>query len=301
MQSHCAGIPNDNDPINFKFEIGDRDGRKWISQNRSLHDNIPVQLNPSVTEGWGLVRLNNEALWSFYILLDDGKKMYVTYNFNSDDVTLEELDDITQNNGKGRFFYMLPQPNFGMFLRAQNSRDRYLRNSEEKLEMTTSENPTDDMEWFITPSFEDITAVLSSYFVEIENDTISNKWVCQDARINAPIQVQQTSTLQEWQLSPDSDLSCEFSAGNFYANSQLLFGSAPADFTVHRIGSVMSLKCKSNNGYVVAPEKSGDLYYSATEKNSTFWKIVGTRMVWKYKNKTIIFPYYPIEVKQTKE
>nr|XP_039259901.1 uncharacterized protein LOC120336308 isoform X3 [Styela clava] len=218
MQSHWAGTTKDNDPINFKFEIGDRDGKKWISQNRSLHDNIPVQLNPSVTEAWELERSKNEALWSFYILLDDGKKMYVTYNFNSDDVTLEELDDITQNNGKGRFFYMLPKPNFGMFLRAQNSRDRYVRNSGGKLEMTTSKNLTDDMEWFITASFEDITAVSLSRLAEIRNDPIANKWVYQDAKINAPIQVQQTGALQEWQLNfRDSGRSCEFSAGNLYA------------------------------------------------------------------------------------
>ncbi|XP_039259667.2 uncharacterized protein LOC120336131 [Styela clava] len=300
MQSYCARTTNENDQ-NFQLEIGDRNGRKWISQNRSLHDNIPVQLNPNKTEGWGLEKLDNEALWSFYILSEDEKKMYVTYNFNSDGVTLQELDEITQDNGKGRFFHMLPQPNFGMFLRAQNARDRYLRNSGGMLEMTTSENPIDDMEWFITPSFEDITIMLSSYYVEIQNATSSQKWMCQDARINAPIQVQQTSTHQEWQLSFGPDLNYEFSVGNLYANSQLLFGSAPADFTVHQIGRGVHLKCNSKNKYVVAPEGNGDLYYSANEKNSSAWDIVGTRIAWKHNDKTTVFPYYPIEVTQAKK
>nr|XP_039259900.1 uncharacterized protein LOC120336308 isoform X2 [Styela clava] len=242
MQSHWAGTTKDNDPINFKFEIGDRDGKKWISQNRSLHDNIPVQLNPSVTEAWELERSKNEALWSFYILLDDGKKMYVTYNFNSDDVTLEELDDITQNNGKG--------------------------------------------------------SVSLSRLAEIRNDPIANKWVYQDAKINAPIQVQQTGALQEWQLNfRDSGRSCEFSAGNLYAEvniSQLLFGSVPAEFTWHDTGGGVLLKCKSNNQYVVAPEGSGDLHFLPGKKNATVWDIMTTRIVLKYKDKTIIVPYYDI-------
>ncbi|XP_077970097.1 uncharacterized protein LOC144424560 isoform X2 [Styela clava] len=159
----CGGSPSKNirkeeHNTSFKVELADREGNKWISSNRSPHDSIPVKLNPETAEEWGIERSTSNALWSFYILSDHRKKMYVTYNDSKNDVTLEYEDDIKNNKEMRRYFTMLLQPELGLLLRAENAYDRYLGKNNEVLEMVKTDTPTYDMHWLIASSFEMINA-----------------------------------------------------------------------------------------------------------------------------------------------
>ncbi|XP_077970098.1 uncharacterized protein LOC144424560 isoform X3 [Styela clava] len=182
------------------IELSDREGNKWFSSNRSPHDSIPVELN-SEAEDWRIEQSASAALWSFYILSDHKKKMYVTYNNSNNDVTLEYEDNIKDDNGMRRYFTMLLQPELGLLLRAENAYDRYLGKNNEVLEMVKTDTPTYDMHWLIASSFEMINAVIEPFNVQIHQKLSILKWMSERAQINTQIQAKQLISDQEWTLS----------------------------------------------------------------------------------------------------
>nr|XP_039260155.1 uncharacterized protein LOC120336529 [Styela clava] len=302
MSTFCGCIPiqskkkKNKDCLNYaKLELADKEGQKWISSNRSLHDNIPVQLSPEGVEGWRLERPNDKLSWSFYIMSENNKKMYVTFNESNNDVTLEYDDDIADDNGKGRYFSMLLQPKRGLFLRAENTTNRYLYNNGGKLEMVTTESPTSAIHWFLSPSFELIDSIIDQFTVQVHQLNSSQKWLCDGATANAQIQVQQLSSDQDWTLSTTDDRKVQFAVGSLNADDTLQFGTVPANFTLNPYGGGVSLQSTTNSKYVVAPEGNGDLLFSATEGTSTSWDIEIMRLMYECEGEKIIFPEFPIK------
>ncbi|XP_077966257.1 uncharacterized protein LOC120336317 [Styela clava] len=217
LESSTSGETDSEVSSYISLEIGDKEGGKWISSNRALNDNIPVELRPDVLEQWRVERRGDEALWSFHVISSvNRKKLYVTYNDNNNDVTLQYEDN--GENKKGRFFAILIYPGHGMLLRAGKSRDRYLRHTSGKLYMVTTENPTEDIMWLITPSFTLIQSVLAQFMVQILEAHSSQKWISWEASEHLPIQTQQLSAKQDWMMSIENDLSIKFAAGDLYAD-----------------------------------------------------------------------------------
>ncbi|XP_077965849.1 uncharacterized protein LOC120336314 isoform X2 [Styela clava] len=264
-----------------EFELADKEGQKWISSNRSLHDNIPVQLSPEGAEGWRLERYNDKLLWSFHIMSENNKKMYVTFNETNNDVTLEYDNDISDNNGKGRYFSMLLQPDRGLFLRAEKTTNRYLYNNEGKLEMVTTASPTFAMHWFLSPSFEMID--------------FSQKWVSVGAKLNDPIQTQQLSGDQDWTVNWTDDGKFQFATPTLKANDALKFGTVAANFKLNSYGGGVSLQCTANSQYVVVPDDNGELGFSVTEAGSASWDLEIMGIILQRDGKIIIIPEFPIQ------
>nr|XP_039260001.1 uncharacterized protein LOC120336398 [Styela clava] len=280
----------------IELELADKEGRKWVSSNRSLHDNIPVQLSPEGVEGWRLEKANDELLWSFHIMSENNKKMYVTFNESNNDVTLEYDDDIADDNGKGRYFSMLLQPERGVFLRAEKTTNRYLYNNEEKLEMVITENPTFAMHWFLSPSFELIDSILESCIAEIKSVTSSQKWLSTGAKMNDQIQTQQLTDEQDWIVSTTDSRIVQIAVESLKANDSLQFGTVAANFKLNKYGKGSSLQCTMNSQYVVAPEDNGELFFSETEAGSTSWELNIIRFKYECNGKIIIFPEFPMQV-----
>lgn len=296
----CFGIKHkrsksQNMVPHIKLEIGNKEGKKWISENRSLHDSIFVELNPESSELWRVERHASKPSWSFHVLSSiNQKKIYVTYNDENNDVTLEYEDDVTSDEEKGRYFTLLLQPTHGMFLRAEGVHDRYLYSDGGKLKMFTG-TPTNEMIWLITPSFELIQTIVESHECQIQPVSSSQKWISDGAAENGSIQVQQTSQEEKWLASGTCSSDLTFSVGDLYANASMQFGKQPVYFTYSPDG--WTLQCNSNTQYVTAPADNGDLYLVSEKSQATGWEFPTLTLIFEYLDKTLIFPEYPIKDK----
>ncbi|XP_039254825.2 uncharacterized protein LOC120331751 [Styela clava] len=272
------------------IELADREGNKCISSNRSPNDNIPVKLNPETAQYWRIERSASDALWSFHILSDHKKKMYVTYNDSNNDVTLEYEDDIKHNNGMRRYFTMLLQPELGLLLRAENAYDRYLGKNNEILEMVKTDTPSYDLHWLIASSSEMINAVIEPFKVQIHQLSSSQKWMSEGAQINTPIQAQQLSSDQEWFISKGDNHTIGFSVESFKANDLLTFSEVGTSFLIHTFGSGVYLQCTSNSQYVSAPPDNGDLLFVPIKEMASQWDVEIMKVLLRKDDDSIIFP-----------
>ncbi|XP_077965850.1 uncharacterized protein LOC120336314 isoform X3 [Styela clava] len=199
------------------------------------------------------------------------------------------------NNGKGRYFSMLLQPDRGLFLRAEKTTNRYLYNNEGKLEMVTTASPTFAMHWFLSPSFEMIDLKIATFMIQIHQVYSSQKWVSVGAKLNDPIQTQQLSGDQDWTVNWTDDGKFQFATPTLKANDALKFGTVAANFKLNSYGGGVSLQCTANSQYVVVPDDNGELGFSVTEAGSASWDLEIMGIILQRDGKIIIIPEFPIQ------
>ncbi|XP_039254055.2 uncharacterized protein LOC120331093 [Styela clava] len=255
------------------FEISDQNHNKWIrDEHLKEHGHISVKNDSSKNHFWKIDRTSsqNEPSWTFASPSADGQ-LYVTYNMD-EEVTMEKQGEKEIN------FTMLLQADGKLLFRAESSPNRYLvQNREGQLEMKTTDNPTDEMEWmisYIEPSLEK-PSLASSYSAQIRHGTESKKWLSSGPANNYHVQQVQTSATQNWTITPSTGHIFQFSSGRCHITKDLIFGdsSNAAKFESTKSGSGVTLQCTDNRKYIHGPEDDGDLELNTAKSKATVWEM----------------------------
>nr|XP_039254322.1 uncharacterized protein LOC120331317 [Styela clava] len=183
-------------------EICDRSGNKWI-KDEFVKENDPISVKHDSTKNhfWKIERTTtlDEPSWKFGLPSADGQLLYLTYSLDVTDNTVKMKKIVKSEVIKASHFTMVLQADTGILFRADSPHNRYLvRNQDGILEMKTTDDPTNDMEWRInyitpisvTPSFP------SLYSAQIKHGTESKKWLSSDPANNYSVQQVETRATQ---------------------------------------------------------------------------------------------------------